>query len=100
MNITLENLSEDKLHKETWGFYFCDSFPDKAILYLDSYQELKKESTRKHNWEVIRQYQRIGRARDFNNRIEAKDVPFDESIKLAAKYKLDSLLEVKLWDRN
>lgn len=99
MNITLENLSEDKLHKEIWSFYFCDSFTA-PILYLDSYQELKKESTRKHNWEVIRQYHRIGRARDFNNRIEVSEVPFDESIKLAAKYKLGNLLEVKLWDRN
>jgi hypothetical protein len=99
MKLELEDLSEDKLYKRIWGFYFCNSY-SAPIIYLDYYQELKKESTKKHKWEVIKQYQRLGRSRDYeNNDMKSTDVPFDELIKITIRDKFSSLLQVKLWDK-
>jgi hypothetical protein len=99
MKLELEDLSEDKLYKQLWGFYFCDSYSG-PIIYLDYYQELKKESTKKHKWEVIRQYQRLGRTRDFyNNTMKVEEVPFDELIKITIRDKFADMIQVKLWDK-
>jgi hypothetical protein len=87
----------DDLNKETWSFYFDDM---RNILYLDSYIVWHRETTRKRNWDIVRQYRRIGRRRDYQNSIELAEVPFTDDIKREALADFASKITVKTWDRN
>ncbi len=86
--ITLEK-QIDELTKEIYNFYQVDN-----LIYLSNYTVLKRETTRKTKYSVVKKYDRLN-TRDSS--LSEDQVPFTEEIKAEAiKMYIDSL-KIMLW---
>ena len=84
---------KDELTKEVWDFTLL-----RGTLFLDSYQLLKRENTRKRKYLVIKKYNRLFE-RDSN--IEESEVPFTEEIKKEALQRYFATIDCLRWsERN
>ena len=92
MNVCIE-IQKDKLHKEEFCFWFCES--DETI-YLDIYRIMQR-TTPRHKYEIIKQYARLDHQRNPMKWIKPEDVPLTEELKKQAINMLISRLKVDIW---
>lgn len=94
MKARIEKLSEDKLSRTIWEFYFSCDVCSRTKLVLDEYREQCKESIRKRTWWDKKIYLRIG---DTRGRmavvLTAADVPVPEDIIAEAKAQLIGVIQ-------
>jgi hypothetical protein len=84
--------------KEKWIFMY---FEMEHCLFLDGYVILERDSTKSKKWDIVRQYQRLGRQRDhINNIIKEEDITIPESVIQQVKEEFISTLKVSKWNRS
>ena len=90
MKVRLEKLSEDKLSRVVWEFYFNCDVCSHTKFVLDEYRVQSRETIRKRTWESHKVYLRIGDTRwcPSGVKVEAKDVPLTAEIVAEAKAQL------------
>ena len=80
---------KDELTKETWDFTLIHE-----TLFLNGYQLLKRENTRKRKYSTIKKYDRLQRR---YSTIEESEVPFTEEIKKEALQRYFETIDVRRW---
>lgn len=86
--MTIERV-KDELTKEWWDFTLI-----RETLFLNGYQLLKRESTRKRKYIAVKKYDRLqGR----NSNIEESEVPFTNEIKKEALERYFETIDVRRW---
>jgi hypothetical protein len=89
MQIRIEKISEDKLSRIVWGFYFsCDVGNMKFI--LDEFRSQCRETIRKRTWQDKMVYSRVNYTRSFSLgvKMEAGEVPLTDEIIAEVKAQL------------
>ena len=81
--------TKDELTKETWNFTLI-----RETLFLNGYQLLKRESTRKRKYIAVKKYDRLQRR---DSTIEESEVPFTEEIKKEALQRYFETIDVRRW---
>ena len=80
---------KDELTKETWDFTLI-----RETLFLNGYQLLKRENTRKRKYSAIKKYDRLQRR---NSTIEESEVPFTDEIKKEALQMYFETVDCRRW---
>ena len=80
---------KDELTKECWGFTLI-----RETLFLNEYQLLKRESTRKRKYVTVKRYDRL---QSRNSNIEESEVPFTNEIKKEALERYFETIDVRRW---
>jgi hypothetical protein len=80
---------KDELTKEAWDFILI-----LETLFLNGYQLLKRESTRKRKYKDVKKYDRLQRR---NSNIEESEVPFTNEIKKEALERYFEKIDVRRW---
>lgn len=86
--MTIERV-KDELTKECWDFRLI-----RQTLFLDGYQLLKRESTRKRKYIAVKIYDRL-QSRSSN--IKESEVPFTKEIKKEALERYFETIDVRRW---
>jgi Fe-S cluster biosynthesis and repair protein YggX len=86
--MTIERI-KDELTKEAWDFTLI-----RDTLFLNGYQLLKRESTRKRKYIAVKKYDRLQKR---NSNIEESEVPFTNEIKKEALGKYFEKIDVRRW---
>lgn len=89
MNIRIERVSEDKLSRTIWEFYFSCDTCSRTRFILDEYREQCRETIRKRTWRDNKIYLRIGDMRGrTTTAVPVGEVPLPDDIVAEAKGKL------------
>ena len=80
---------KDELTKEVWDFTLISK-----TLFLNGYQLLKRESTRKQKYKTVKNYDRL---QSRNSNIEESEVPFNSEIKKEALQRYFETIDVRRW---
>jgi hypothetical protein len=80
---------KDELTKETWNFTLI-----RDTLFLNGYELLKRESTRKLKYTAVQRYDRL---QSRNSNIEESQVPFTDEIKKEALRTYFETIDVRRW---
>jgi hypothetical protein len=86
--MTIERIN-DELTKEIWDFTLIHD-----TLFLNGYELLKKESTRKRKYTAVQRYDRLQRS---NSNIEESQVPFTDEVKKEALRAYFETIDVRRW---
>ena len=86
--MTIERV-KDELTKETWDFTLI-----RDTLFLNGYQLLKRENTRRRKYSAIKKYDRL---QSRNSTIEESQVPFTDEIKKEALDRYFETIDVRRW---
>jgi Fe-S cluster biosynthesis and repair protein YggX len=80
---------KDELTKEAWDFTLI-----RETLFLNGYQLLKRESTKKRKYIAVKKYDRL---QSRNSNIEESEVPFTNEIKKEALERYFETIDVRRW---
>jgi hypothetical protein len=80
---------KDELTKETWDFTLI-----RDTLFLNGYELLKRESTRKLKYTAVQKYDRLQKR---NSTIQESQVPFSDEIKKEALKTYFETIDVRRW---
>ena len=80
---------KDELTKESWDFTLIHN-----TLFLNEYQLLKRENTRKRKYTAIKKYNRLQKR---DSTIEESEVPFTNEIKKEALEKYFETIDCRRW---
>ena len=86
--MTIERV-KDELTKETWDFTLI-----RETLFLNGYQLLKRENTRKRKYISVKKYDRLQKR---NSNIEESQVPLTNEIKKEALERYFDTIDVRRW---
>lgn len=81
--------TKDELTKEVWDFTLI-----RETLFLNGYQLLKRESTRKRKYITVKKYDRLYSR---NSNIEESQVPFTNEIKKKALERYFETIDCRRW---
>ena len=80
---------KDELTKEAWDFTLI-----RETLFLNGYQLLKRESTKKRKYIAVKKYDRL---QSRNSNVEESEVPFTNEIKKKALERYFETIDVRRW---